>query len=325
MKEIQPLVSISCLTYNHEPFIRQCLNGFVMQKTSFTYEVLIHDDASTDKTADIIHEYEQKYPEIIKPIYEKENQWNKGRKGTIIFNLPRAKGKYIALCEGDDYWIDPHKLQKQVDFLEDNPEYAMVYTLSQIYNQKKNTFEENLFGSEYKGYDNLLAYNQISTLTTCIRSKVMLDYIDDIKPQKRKWLMGDYPMWLWIGYYYKIKFFPYITSVYRVLEESASHSKDIERNEKFILSTIDITTFYIKKFNLSPSNTYYHALNDYYILLYNEFKNVGNYIKAMQYAKLINNKYTTSRTIREKRKFYIKHMKLWLLNTFTSKKIRLFY
>lgn len=123
----QILVSISCITFNHEPYIRQCLDGFIMQKTDFAFEVLIHDDASTDNTENIIREYERRYPSIIKPIYEKENQWNKGRKGSAIFNFPRAKGKYIALCEGDDCWSDPLKLQKQVDFLENHPDFTLSF------------------------------------------------------------------------------------------------------------------------------------------------------------------------------------------------------
>ena len=121
------VVSISCITYNHAPYIRQCLDGFMMQQTNFAFEVLIHDDASTDGTTDIIKEYEAKYPDIIKPIYEEENQWVKGRRGSAVFNFPRAKGKYIALCEGDDYWTDPLKLQKQVDFLKKNPAYSMCF------------------------------------------------------------------------------------------------------------------------------------------------------------------------------------------------------
>ena len=120
------VVSISCITYNHAPYIRQCLDGFLMQKTNFAIEVLIHDDASTDGTTEIIKEYEAKYPDIIKPIYEEENQWVKGRRGSAVFNFPRAKGKYIALCEGDDYWTDPLKLQRQVDFLEENQDYVLT-------------------------------------------------------------------------------------------------------------------------------------------------------------------------------------------------------
>ena len=125
MQSHEIVVSISCITYNHAQYIRQCLDGFLMQKTNFAFEVLIHDDASTDGTTDIIKEYEAKYPDIIKPIYEEENQWIKGRRGSSVFNFPRAKGKYIALCEGDDCWTDSLKLQKQVDFLDKNQEYAL--------------------------------------------------------------------------------------------------------------------------------------------------------------------------------------------------------
>lgn len=123
----KPLVSISCITYNQAPFIKQCIDSFLMQRTNFKFEILVHDDASTDGTAEIIKEYEAKYPGIIRPIYEKENQWVKGRRGSIIFNFPRAKGKYLALCEGDDYWTDPQKLQLQVDFLESHPDYALCF------------------------------------------------------------------------------------------------------------------------------------------------------------------------------------------------------
>ena len=125
MKNRDIVVSISCITYNHAPYIRQCLDGFMMQQTDFAFEILIHDDASTDGTAEIIKEYEAKYPDIIKPVYEEENQWMKGRRGSAVFNFPRAKGKYIAMCEGDDYWTDPLKLQKQVDFLENHEGYSI--------------------------------------------------------------------------------------------------------------------------------------------------------------------------------------------------------
>lgn len=114
------VVSICCLTYNHEPYVRECLDSFINQNTEFKYEILIHDDASTDNTASIIREYQDKYPEIIKPILQKENQHSKGIRVSATYNFSRAKGRYIAMCEGDDYWTDPLKLQKQVEFLDNN-------------------------------------------------------------------------------------------------------------------------------------------------------------------------------------------------------------
>lgn len=127
-----PLVSICCITYNHAPFIRKCMDGFLMQETSFPFEILIHDDASTDGTDSIIKNYEASFPDLIFPLYETENQYSKGFELSpsnmdIKFNYSRAKGKYIAYCEGDDYWSDPHKLQRQVDFLETHPEYSVCW------------------------------------------------------------------------------------------------------------------------------------------------------------------------------------------------------
>ena len=113
-------VTIVCLTYNHEKYIRQCLEGFILQKTNFNFEVIVHDDASTDKTASIIKEYENKYPDIIKGIYQTENKYSKRIDIFKPFILPITRGKYMALCEGDDYWISNYKLQRQYDALKNN-------------------------------------------------------------------------------------------------------------------------------------------------------------------------------------------------------------
>lgn len=123
-----PLVSVSTITYNHKDFIAKCIEGVLSQKTNFRIEYLIHDDCSTDGTTEIVRQYAEKYPDIIKPMYEQENQYSKGGPwGSIVYNYPRAKGKYIALCEGDDLWTDPYKLQKQVDFMESHPDYSCCF------------------------------------------------------------------------------------------------------------------------------------------------------------------------------------------------------
>jgi len=122
MNETQePFVSICCITYNQEKYIKDAIEGFLMQKTEFPFEIIIHDDASTDITADIIREYEKKYPEKITAIYQTENQYSKGVL-PIVMPLKASRGKYIAFCEGDDYWIDSSKLQKQITEMEKNPE-----------------------------------------------------------------------------------------------------------------------------------------------------------------------------------------------------------
>ena len=139
-----PVVSVICCTYNHEPYIRQCLEGFMMQKTDFPFEVLVHDDASTDNTSSIVKEFEAKFPDIIKPIYQLENQYHKKIDILTTYLFSRAKGRYIALCEGDDYWTDPLKLQKQVDFLEQNPLYVMCSHRYDSYYQLNDTYDYNL-------------------------------------------------------------------------------------------------------------------------------------------------------------------------------------
>lgn len=124
MNEI--LVSICCITYNQEQYIRQTLDSFLNQKTNFAFEIVIHDDASTDRTAEIIKEYEKKYPDIIRAMYQEQNQYSKGvTNPSGAFNYPRARGIYIAMCEGDDYWIDSRKLQKQVDYMQAHPDCSM--------------------------------------------------------------------------------------------------------------------------------------------------------------------------------------------------------
>lgn len=151
-----PLVSICCITYNHEGYIRDAIEGFLMQETDFAFEVLIHDDASTDGTADIIREYEEKYPEIIKPIYQTENQYSQGLDPSKN-NYVRAKGEYIALCEGDDYWIDRKKLQKQVDALKKNPACNVCFHEAYHKYQKKRVFKTK----RHRGNSRVLAPEQI--------------------------------------------------------------------------------------------------------------------------------------------------------------------
>ncbi|MBF8964220.1 glycosyltransferase [Pontibacter sp. FD36] len=124
---MEPLISIVSLTYNHEKFIRQTLDGFLMQETDFSFEIVIHDDASTDNTQSIIREYEVRFPHIIKPIFQKENQKSKGNGIVTQIAFGAARGKYIAICEGDDFWTDSFKLQKQVDFLEANPNTSFCF------------------------------------------------------------------------------------------------------------------------------------------------------------------------------------------------------
>lgn len=125
--KVPPLVTIYCKAYMHENYIRDAIEGFLMQKTTFKVEIWIHDDASTDSTARIIKDYESKHPQLFVATYQVENQYKKRPKTDKYVKPPKRQGKYIAPCEGDDFWTDPLKLQKQVEFLEANPDYVMCY------------------------------------------------------------------------------------------------------------------------------------------------------------------------------------------------------
>jgi glycosyltransferase involved in cell wall biosynthesis len=127
-----PLVSIICNTYNHQHYIASAIESFLKQITDFPIEILIHDDASTDRTPEIIRNYENRFPNIIKPIYQKINQYSKEIRINPEFNYPRTKGIYIALCEGDDYWSDPFKLQVQVEHMVSNPETSVCVHASSV-------------------------------------------------------------------------------------------------------------------------------------------------------------------------------------------------
>ena len=143
------MVTIQCIAFNHEPYIRQCLDGFVMQKTNFRFEAIVHDDASTDGTAAIVREYAEKYPDIIKPIFETENLYSKGGGFGLLQKIMDAHthGKYVAFCEGDDYWTDPLKLQKQFDRLENHLEcsicFCKVNTINKDGRLQKGTIPQN--------------------------------------------------------------------------------------------------------------------------------------------------------------------------------------
>lgn len=244
-----PLLAIRCLTYNHEPYIRQCLEGFIIQKTSFPFIAIVHDDASTDKTAEIIEEYALKYPDIIKPILEKENQYSKhdGSLGRILNNAIPESVKYIAMCEGDDYWIDPNKLQKQVDFLESNPEFGMVYGKVHTWLQEENKFGKS-FGKKAHTFEELVRYNTIPTLTVVLKYNLQQQYLDEIDPVTKNWKMGDYPMWLYISKVSKIGFIDEYFGTYRINTVSASHFKDRIGRLKFQMSALEIAAYMCNRF-----------------------------------------------------------------------------
>lgn len=208
-KQKQIKVSICCLAYNHEKYIAKCLEGFLMQKTDFPFEVLIHDDFSSDKTGDIIREYARKYPEIIKPILETKNQFcNLGISGIYREILyPMAKGKYITYCEGDDYWSSPEKLQKQVDILEEHPECKMCLHYTRVVDENENLSDwgyplKRIGSGIYSGYDFMKGLTDgifFHTTSFMCRKDYILKMIQSVPDFYLESDVDDVPLLLYMG------------------------------------------------------------------------------------------------------------------------------
>lgn len=249
------MVSIRCITFNQAKYIRQCLDGFVSQKTTFRFEAIVHDDASTDGTSEIIKEYADKYPNIIKPIFEKENQYSKGDGSLSRIVDSQLTGKYVAICEGDDYWPDPCKLQKQVQFLEDNPDYVLSYTNSvvvdenskRIITRKPKRYEGDCFKSL------LLEGNYITTPSVCYRLCEDDGWLEFINSFPFELKMGDKPHWLYLSHKGKFKYQHDIIAAYRLLRESASHSNDIKKALEFATNGEQIALYVNKYYNVGIS------------------------------------------------------------------------
>lgn len=262
----KPEVSVCCITYNHENFISEALDGFLMQETNFPFEVIVRDDASPDRTADIIREYEKKYPNIIKPIYELENGYQKGIKPSSV-TFKKAVGKYIALCEGDDYWTDEKKLQIQKDFLDKNEEYVICYT-------DVEAFDNSGVLRSYIGgvkrdltQDELKIATPINTLTVMFRN-VIEEFPHEMTSSK----YGDLFLWSILGYKGSGKYLPNIKPARYRFHDGGVHSSQ-SHNEKYenTLITYVLLLAYHKRLNRKDLVNYYKKRIIYSIIQTNGF------------------------------------------------------
>lgn len=215
----ETILSIRCTVYNHEPYLRQCLDGFIMQKTNFTFEAIVHDDCSTDKSIAIIKEYAEKYPHIIKPIYEKENQYSKhdGSLTHIMNNAISPSAKYIALCEGDDYWTDPYKLQKQVDFMEAHPEYSMCFHNAIEHYESTDINDKPFSLIKDKDYTGKEIYSKwiIPTASVLLRKEIFFCPLYQYAKKNKHFIYGDIVLFLSCAHEGKIRGMSDCMSVYR--------------------------------------------------------------------------------------------------------------
>lgn len=270
-KDTRPImVSIRCTAYNHEKYIRDALEGFVMQKTNFRFEAIVHDDASTDGTAAIIREYAEKYPDIIKPIYETENQYSKHDGSLSRIMNEACVGKYIALCEGDDYWTDPYKLQKQVDFMEKHPDYSMCWTdafvevngVKKAYNRYSQNCQSPATDIIEKGGD------FIPTCSILVKNDIMNNLFTFVS----KYYCGDYPLQMFCAFVGNVYYICSQTCVYRYGNDGSWTQKAAKEtpeqkvihynNEKLILDDFNkLSNFkYQKSFEIRSADILFNLL-----------------------------------------------------------------
>lgn len=235
------MVSVCVLSYNHENYIRQCLDGIMMQEVSFPIEVIVHDDASKDRSQQIIQEYVQKYPDIVKPILQKENQYSKGKSIMGHFLFPKCTGKYVALCEGDDYWTDTHKLQRQVDFLEAHPDYVALAENGLVRNEVTNTeYPFSKAPSRDINMEEVIITRRFPTAGVLCKRIALNDYINTCR------ISVDTILWCWLLSKGKFRYEQTISSVYRkgqqgmtVYTEPYKFAKTIEKWNREILRVFD--------------------------------------------------------------------------------------
>ena len=239
-----PAVTILCPTFNHVDYIKDCLDGFLMQKVSFSIEIIVRDDASTDGTPEIVRQYEEKHPNLFRNIYESQNQYTKGVRAWPVMKR-QARGKYVALCEGDDYWTDPDKLQKQVNFLENNLDFSgcchratLLYSdgncKTDAYRPKSSTVLRTI---------DLLIYNPIRTASVVMKRETFTEELPDSMTNLP---MGDWPRWALSTLSGPIFELSDVMSVYRIHENGVWSQKTSAKQH---LGMIECQVSFLKEFS----------------------------------------------------------------------------
>lgn len=283
MKDIRYMVRVNCMTYNQAHYIEDTMNGFCMQETNFPFVCTIMDDCSTDGEQEVIKNYLNAHFDLddssvvrneeadnyylvfaqhktnrncfFAVLYLKYNHYSiKKPKNPYLLEWNAAK--YVAVCEGDDYWIDPMKLQRQVAFMEAHPHCSLCYASVRVFDQNSNSFEQSSIGEPCNSFETLLKKNVIPTLTVLYKSTTGKGYNEEINPSIQKWSLGDYPFWLWLALKGDIHYFNEQMGVYRKLVGSASHPTSADKYIKLINDANDIAIFFDQKYNQGKLTKY---------------------------------------------------------------------
>lgn len=258
MSDELPLVSILCPTYNHESYLSRTLEGFILQKTNFNFEIIVHDDASTDGTVQIIKKYESKCPHLFTNIYQRQNQFSKSIEKVSQIMFAAARGKYIALCEGDDYWIDPLKLQKQIEFLEQNPDYTGCS--SNVYEDVNGVQNLVNSGKNIISFDDVACGNGLYTCSLVFRNIIKIpSWMSECR-------MGDWIISLQLTQRGLIYIFPEPMAVYRLHNTGIWNAKGKEQNLKDIVAAYNI---FLREFDAQYKPALKAGAKQYYDQLLN--------------------------------------------------------
>jgi glycosyltransferase involved in cell wall biosynthesis len=282
MQKQKPLVSVHLLTYNHVKFIAQSIESVVNQQTSFPFEIVIGDDHSTDGTSQIVDQYAAQYPDLIKVVRGKTNG---GPQPNSIRILENSQGKYMAALEGDDYWIDPLKLQKQADFMEQNPDFAICFTNTRVEffenNEEPYLLNTNIEKDVFELKD-LIAETEVWFMGTATLFYTMSS-IFPVQPWFHKTKSGDIPMIMLAARHGKIKYLPDVTAAYRRHAAGASNT-DHKDDAKFLENRIMMYTNLDKDTGYKFHDKFKRNLGGWYYLLLNSKQYRGLYFKKLGIA-----------------------------------------
>lgn len=284
-----PLISVIVLCYNQEKTIARTLDSILNQKTTYRFEIIIGEDASpSDNTRVVCENYVKKYPSIIRLLAKEPN------KGVLLNYsdcVSQSRGKYIATCAGDDWWHNPEKLEMQVNFLEANDDYGVVYTnYSQInidsgeFIKNVNSAKEQMFPPSGNIYRSLIIGNQITACTVVFKKEIFIECVDLKSFWSLGFLMEDYPMWLEMVQYTKFKYLSDCTSTYTIAGGSLSIHKEFREIEDFELNCFMIRKHYLSKYPIDSIDVEYLLDNTYKIIIYKAIVK-GFYEEARVYVE----------------------------------------
>lgn len=240
-----PLVSVCMTAYNHAAYLREAVEGVLAQEAPFGIELVLGEDCSTDATAEICREYVRRYPDRVRLVTGPRNV---GWRANYRRTFDACRGRYVAYCDGDDFWTDSNKLVRQVGVLEADPDCGMCYTRTERFYPE--TGERRPFPPElYTDFGRMLRFNPVDNCCAVARRELIARYYDEVHPERHpEWLTDDTPMWLWFAARSSIRAVDAVTAVHRVLTGSVSHGRSYGDRLAFNDSIWAINLFFARRY-----------------------------------------------------------------------------